>query len=180
MKLAAESRPLVPTPRPAPLTPSPSPLTPLGQSPFEAAEPRQSGVPDSWEGVCDWVLGKRLDLWQELFETPFLQVLTSLHSTTHTHISTQSFVSTEAQTSPHILCQPASKPADCQTFFGLVYPVPVLCFQSGRHVVKQTSNLSHKQVVKAWGLQTPCNLIPTLLIGIDDCHPSIAHSCCAR
>ncbi|KAL3140348.1 hypothetical protein ABBQ38_004612 [Trebouxia sp. C0009 RCD-2024] len=70
---AQESGPLVPTPRPAPLTPSLSPLTPLGQSPFEAVEAAQSGSPDSWEGVCDWVLGKRLDLWQELFEAPFLK-----------------------------------------------------------------------------------------------------------
>ena len=62
------------TPRPAALTPRPSPLTPLRQSPFEPVEAEQSGVPDSWEGVCDWVLGKRLDLWQELFEQPFLKV----------------------------------------------------------------------------------------------------------
>ena len=49
-------------------------MTPLRQSPFDPAEAQQSGVPDSWEGVCDWVLGKRLHLWQELFEKPFLQV----------------------------------------------------------------------------------------------------------
>lgn len=84
--LAAESRPLVATPRPAPLTPSPRPLTPLGQSPFETVETGQSGVPDSWEGVCDWVLGKRLDLWQELFETPFLKVLFFSGFNNNTHM----------------------------------------------------------------------------------------------
>lgn len=55
-------------------TPRLSPLTPLRQSPFEPAEGQGSGVPDTWEGVCDWVLGKRLDLWQTLFEQPFFQV----------------------------------------------------------------------------------------------------------
>ncbi|KAL0023565.1 hypothetical protein WJX77_002562 [Trebouxia sp. C0004] len=54
-------------------TPRLSPLTPLKQSPFEPAEAQSSGVPEAWEGVCDWVLGKRLDLWQQLFEQPFLQ-----------------------------------------------------------------------------------------------------------
>ncbi|KAL0025084.1 hypothetical protein WJX79_007064 [Trebouxia sp. C0005] len=54
-------------------TPRLSPLTPLRQSPFEPAEGQGSGVPDTWEGVCDWVLGKRLDLWQTLFEQPFFQ-----------------------------------------------------------------------------------------------------------
>ena len=73
--LVADSRQVAPTPRPTQLTPRPSPLTPLSQSPFDpSTAPDQSGVPDSWEGVCDWVLGKRLDLWQELFEAPFLKV----------------------------------------------------------------------------------------------------------
>lgn len=74
LDIAAEARQLVATPRPAALSPRPSPLTPLRPSPFEPMEPEQSGLPDSWEGVCDWVLGKRLDLWQELFEQPFLKV----------------------------------------------------------------------------------------------------------
>jgi hypothetical protein len=65
-------------------TPRPSPLTPLRQSPFEPAEAQSSGVPDAWEGVCDWVLGKRLDLWQELFEQPFLQVSAAV-TTRHQH-----------------------------------------------------------------------------------------------
>ena len=54
-------------------TPRPSPLNALKQSPFEPPE-THGGVPDSWEGVCDWVLGRRLDLWQEIFEQPFLKV----------------------------------------------------------------------------------------------------------
>lgn len=54
-------------------------MTPL--SPFDPPTvPEQSGVPDSWEGVCDWVLGKRLDLWQELFEAPFLKVQSHVYS----------------------------------------------------------------------------------------------------
>ena len=61
------------------MTPKASPLTPFGQSPFEPVEAQESGVPDSWDGVCDWVLGKRLDLWQELFEKPFLKVCSTLH-----------------------------------------------------------------------------------------------------
>lgn len=80
LNLAADPRQMTPTPRPTALTPRPSPLTPLTQSPFEPVAPEQSGVPDSWEGVCDWVLGKRLDLWQELFEAPFLKVQCLLHS----------------------------------------------------------------------------------------------------
>lgn len=60
------------TPRPSPWTPRPSPLTPHARTPFDEAE--SSSTPDTWEGVCEWVLGGALDLWQQLFEGPFLQV----------------------------------------------------------------------------------------------------------
>ena len=31
-------------------------------------------VPQTWEGVCEWVLGRRVDLWEAAFEPVFLQV----------------------------------------------------------------------------------------------------------
>lgn len=60
------------TPRPNPWTPKPSPLTPQARTPF--TEPDSSSTPHTWDGVCDWVLGGPFDLWQQMFETPFLRV----------------------------------------------------------------------------------------------------------
>ena len=31
-------------------------------------------VPGTWEGVCEWVLGRRLSLWDAVFEAAFMQV----------------------------------------------------------------------------------------------------------
>lgn len=33
-----------------------------------------SEVPATWEGVCEWVLGRRVSLWDTVFEAAFLQV----------------------------------------------------------------------------------------------------------
>ena len=34
-----------------------------------------AGLPDTWEGVCDWVLAKQVDPWDQLYEAAFLQVM---------------------------------------------------------------------------------------------------------
>ncbi|KAK9806237.1 hypothetical protein WJX72_006789 [[Myrmecia] bisecta] len=39
---------------------------------FEDSD-HSGGVPTGWEGVCDWVLSKRVSIWDELFEAAFLQ-----------------------------------------------------------------------------------------------------------
>ena len=31
-------------------------------------------VPGTWEGVCEWVLGRRVSLWDAVFEAAFMQV----------------------------------------------------------------------------------------------------------
>ena len=31
-------------------------------------------MPGTWEGVCGWVLGRRMSLWDAVFEAAFLQV----------------------------------------------------------------------------------------------------------
>jgi hypothetical protein len=31
-------------------------------------------LPEDWEGVCHWVMGGRIALWDETFEKAFLQV----------------------------------------------------------------------------------------------------------
>lgn len=31
-------------------------------------------LPESWESVCQWVMGGRIALWDEVFEKVFLQV----------------------------------------------------------------------------------------------------------
>ena len=35
-------------------------------------------LPEDWEGICQWVMGGRVALWDELFEKAFLQVRRSL------------------------------------------------------------------------------------------------------
>lgn len=46
-------------------------------SPFAAVQPDATAAADSlpqtWEGICDWVLGQRVDLWEAAFEPVFLQ-----------------------------------------------------------------------------------------------------------
>jgi len=46
-------------------------------TPFAAADASPEAapaLPDSWEGVCQWVMGGRIALWDEIFEKAFLQV----------------------------------------------------------------------------------------------------------
>ena len=48
-----------------------------GASPFAAAAALPDAVPAlpaAWQGVCQWVMGGRVALWDELFEKAFLQV----------------------------------------------------------------------------------------------------------
>jgi hypothetical protein len=33
-----------------------------------------SGAPATWDAVCEWVLGRRVSLWDAVFEAAFLQV----------------------------------------------------------------------------------------------------------
>lgn len=37
-------------------------------------------VPQTWEGICKWVLGRRVDLWETAFEPVFLQVSATTHT----------------------------------------------------------------------------------------------------
>ena len=51
-----------------------------GASPFAAAAALPDAapaLPATWEGVCQWVMGGRVALWDEIFEKAFLQVLPS-------------------------------------------------------------------------------------------------------
>ena len=39
-----------------------------------AAAAAAAALPQDWEGVCEWVLGRRFALWDELFEGAFVEV----------------------------------------------------------------------------------------------------------
>ena len=65
-------------PQLAPTTPPRgTPRTPLSAVASEAA-----GLPDTWEGVCDWVLAKQVAPWEQLYEAAFLQVSKCSHLVT--------------------------------------------------------------------------------------------------
>ena len=34
--------------------------------------PAPEELPSSWDGVCDWVLGRWVSVWDEIFEAAFL------------------------------------------------------------------------------------------------------------
>jgi hypothetical protein len=38
-----------------------------------AAAAAAAALPQDWEGVCEWVLGRRVVLWDELFEQAFVE-----------------------------------------------------------------------------------------------------------
>ena len=51
-----------------------------GASPFAVAAALPDAapaLPETWEGVCQWVMGGRVALWNELFEKAFLKVFSS-------------------------------------------------------------------------------------------------------
>ena len=51
-----------------------------GASPFAAAAALPDAapaLPETWEGVCQWVMGGQIALWDEMFEKAFLQVFSS-------------------------------------------------------------------------------------------------------
>lgn len=60
------------TPRTARSVGAASPFAPLAAG-VPSLEDGGGGVPDEWDGVCEWVLGKRAALWDQLFEQAFLQ-----------------------------------------------------------------------------------------------------------
>ena len=60
------------TPRTARSGGAASPFAPVAAG-VPSLEDGSGGVPEGWDGVCEWVLGKRAALWDQLFEQAFLQ-----------------------------------------------------------------------------------------------------------
>ena len=61
----------------SPRAPSSTPSAHSAATPFAAAAALPEAapaLPEDWEGVCQWVMGGRIALWDELFEKAFLQV----------------------------------------------------------------------------------------------------------
>lgn len=40
-------------------------------SPYFQVEGQDAALPTTWDGVCEWVMGRRPPLWDEVFESAF-------------------------------------------------------------------------------------------------------------
>eukprot|EP00873_Tetraselmis_striata_P033583 jgi/Tetstr1/453847/TSEL_004008.t1 len=63
-----------------------APAAPLGGS--AALQGADGGREFNWQGVCDWVLGRQLDLWELLFEAPFMTRAKELVAETFSAVGT--------------------------------------------------------------------------------------------
>jgi len=68
-------------------------FSPFATVQLDGAAAAADSLPESWEGICDWVLGQRVDLWEAAFEPVFLQasVNTSAWSTHFPHNKSHTF-----------------------------------------------------------------------------------------
>lgn len=42
--------------------------------PAKGAQQADRGMPETWQGVCDWAIGRQIHVWNEVLEAAFLKV----------------------------------------------------------------------------------------------------------